>query len=251
MQLSRLQQYSALITCSGDGMYSECVNGLLLRSDQYKLPIGIIPLGTGNSYMHDLNCLDIEQSVMNIIHGNTYSVDINLLHDENQLHLYSINTVGFGIVAESATVAENHRYLGVHRYNVCAIWILLKAISHHLISTYNSTVVSSSKMNLAFANQTQYFGHGLRSCPYAKLNDGLLDVVYLINASRIDMLKLFLLMPTGQHTIHKCVRYQQVEQVTFHDVNQSINVITVDGENVIYQGKLTIKCIPAAIDIFA
>jgi len=43
--------YSGLIVIGGDGTMHEIVNGLLTRPDQEKVPIGLIPAGSGNAFM--------------------------------------------------------------------------------------------------------------------------------------------------------------------------------------------------------
>ena len=47
-----------LCAIGGDGTMHEIINGMLKRDDKKTLPIGLITGGTGNSFMHDLNCLD-------------------------------------------------------------------------------------------------------------------------------------------------------------------------------------------------
>ena len=50
--------YDGFCRIGGDGTLNEAINGLLSRKDRLKFPIGLITGGTGNSFMHDLDCLD-------------------------------------------------------------------------------------------------------------------------------------------------------------------------------------------------
>ena len=50
--------YDGMIVIGGDGTMHEVVNGMLTRSDKKQIPIGLIPGGTGNSFMHDLELMD-------------------------------------------------------------------------------------------------------------------------------------------------------------------------------------------------
>lgn len=277
MSINQLKQYNVIISAGGDGLFSQLVNGLYNRIDQYNdIILALLPLGTGNSLMHDLKCSSVHDAVNNIINGYYKPIDINKLTDDNSLSLYSTNTVGFAIVGETAVVAESHRYLRSARYDICAVWHVLKAMKHSFVTTYNNHtnhkvsnnnkvrptindgingtdtdthIIDSNCVNVAFVNNTQHFGNGLRSAPYAKLDDGYTDLVYLLDASRVDMLKLFSLMPKGQHTNHKRVIYKQCKHVTFTNRLNNIDVITVDGEIVAYKGKLTIECIHNAIKL--
>ena len=53
-----LSGYSGLCAIGGDGTLFEMVNGMLKRKDSQTFPLGLITGGTGNAFMHDLNCLD-------------------------------------------------------------------------------------------------------------------------------------------------------------------------------------------------
>ena len=50
--------YDGFCCIGGDGTLSEVINGQMNRKDLLKFPIGLITGGTGNSFMHDLECLD-------------------------------------------------------------------------------------------------------------------------------------------------------------------------------------------------
>ena len=67
--------YDGFIGIGGDGTLHEITNGMLSRYDKNQIPIGIIPGGTGNSYMHDLGLTDPFQATKSIIKGNTCPVD--------------------------------------------------------------------------------------------------------------------------------------------------------------------------------
>ena len=46
------------------------------RNDAQKIPIGLITGGTGNSFMHDLNCLDPVEAARRIVKGQRRQIDI-------------------------------------------------------------------------------------------------------------------------------------------------------------------------------
>ena len=48
-------KYNGLFMIGGDGTFHEIVTGIMTRKDQKKIPIGIIPGGSGNSFLYDLN----------------------------------------------------------------------------------------------------------------------------------------------------------------------------------------------------
>ena len=54
----------------------ETVNGMLLREDGLKLPVGIIPGGTGNDVSHTVGNRSVEQALQSFIKGDLLKVDL-------------------------------------------------------------------------------------------------------------------------------------------------------------------------------
>jgi diacylglycerol kinase family enzyme len=71
-----IEGYESVAIVGGDGSMHEVINGLFSRPDKKKLPIGLIPAGTGNSLMHDLKCLDPSEASRNIVNGYTRKLDV-------------------------------------------------------------------------------------------------------------------------------------------------------------------------------
>ena len=61
--------YDGLCAIGGDGTMHEIINGMLKRPDKRQLPIGLVTGGTGNSFMHDLDCLDPVNAAKRITTG--------------------------------------------------------------------------------------------------------------------------------------------------------------------------------------
>ncbi len=53
-----IEKFDSLCLVGGDGTMHESINGMYTREDGMRIPVGLIPAGTGNSLMHDFNCLD-------------------------------------------------------------------------------------------------------------------------------------------------------------------------------------------------
>ena len=45
-----MYSYSAILVVGGDGSFHEVFNGMLMRKDRLRLPIGLIPNGSGNDF---------------------------------------------------------------------------------------------------------------------------------------------------------------------------------------------------------
>ena len=54
-----LDKFSALLAVGGDGTLHEVINGLLHRKDQKRVPVGLIPNGSGNDLALSVGIKDI------------------------------------------------------------------------------------------------------------------------------------------------------------------------------------------------
>ncbi|KAL4235928.1 Sphingosine kinase 1 [Mactra antiquata] len=123
-----------IVSVGGDGMFSECVNGLLarLQNDSQidmndpesdivasKIPIGIVPTGSGNylaNYIHRTK--DIETAVLKIILGDHHMSNVVSLHEGRQLKCYASLLMEFGLIGRMMKDCENFRWMGPSRYSV-------------------------------------------------------------------------------------------------------------------------------------
>ena len=68
--------FNGICPIGGDGTMHEIINGMMLREDKSKIPIGLITGGTGNSFMHDLEMLDPIDAAKAVVNGKKQSIDI-------------------------------------------------------------------------------------------------------------------------------------------------------------------------------
>jgi hypothetical protein len=71
-----LEKYSALIACGGDGTLHEVVNGMLAREDEVRVPIGVIPNGSGNGVSCGLAMRDTQLALEGIASRYVAKMDI-------------------------------------------------------------------------------------------------------------------------------------------------------------------------------
>ena len=99
------------IVVGGDGTMHELINGMMTRTDGRKLPIGLITGGTGNSFMHDMDCLDPVNAAKRIVTDRRRSIDIFRCEADGTIY-YGFNIVGWGIPTDANNLAEKLRWMG-------------------------------------------------------------------------------------------------------------------------------------------
>ena len=218
--------YDGLCAIGGDGTMHEVINGMLKREDNATLPIGLLTGGTGNAFMHDINCLDPLESARRIVNGELRPMDIAKVKANREL-FYAFNIIGWGLVTDASSLAEKLRWLGDKRYALAAILEVI--ISKKRIS---KLILDGQEIDEDFVFiigcNTIHTGKAMKIAPLAKLDDGKLDVVIVRKASRVELLKLFPKLFTGEHIKSELVEYKQVE--SFSILPSEKSSITLDGE---------------------
>ena len=218
--------YSGLCAIGGDGTLFEMVNGMLKRKDNRDFPLGLITGGTGNAFMHDLNCLDPVEASQRIIKGDLRSIDIARVETPNNIY-YSFNIIGWGLVADAGYLAESFRLLGGLRYDVASILEVLRGKRRIARLILDDEVIDDDFVFIIACN-TIHTGKAMRIAPNSKFDDGKIDLIIVRKTSKTELLKLFPKLFTGEHVKSKLVEYRQVQKFSIiPDENSSLNI---DGE---------------------
>jgi YegS/Rv2252/BmrU family lipid kinase len=236
--------YDGFCAIGGDGTMHEVVNGMLKRQDGQILPIGLVTGGTGNSFMHDLDCLDPELAAKRILTGRLRPVDIAKVDANGEIY-FGFNIVGWGMPTDINELAEKMRWLGGQRYNIASIIEVLKYKQRlaKLIIDGNTVV---GDFGFILGCNTIHTGKGMKMAPLAQLNDGMIDLIIARKASRTKLLRLFPKLFSGAHVGDPIVEYRQVKE--FSIIPQEDNILNIDGE-MIGSTPIHVSMMPGAINV--
>lgn len=136
-----VQKYSGIVVASGDGLLYEVINGILERSDWRtvvsKMPVGIVPCGSGNglaksiAYVYDepYEPKPIVNATLTCVSGRSAPMDlvrVELLSKGNLTSMYSFLSVGWGIIADIDIESEKLRSIGAQRFTLWSIHRLVR-----------------------------------------------------------------------------------------------------------------------------
>lgn len=241
-----ISEYDGFIGIGGDGTLHEIINGILLRKDNIKIPIGIIPGGSGNSYMHDLNLTDPIQAAKAIIQGKTLAVDTNQIK-VNHIIKYAMNMIGWGLVTDIGNKAEKYRWLGTNRYTILSVIEVFRYKSKFATLLLNGKKIED-EFTFIIACNSIHVGKGMKMAPKAKLNDGLIDLIVI--RSRVSSIRLLQVLPmlfNGNHIDEPEVEYIQTSK--FSLIPKTTDILNIDGE-IMGTTPIEVKVIPKAIEMF-
>ncbi|MGQ0777136.1 MAG: diacylglycerol/lipid kinase family protein [Pseudonocardiales bacterium] len=136
---------------------------------------------------------------------------------------------------------------GPRRYDLAVLAELAALTPRQVLVSAGDTEVVLPATLVAVGNGPQY-GGGLRICPGAELDDGLLDVIVIAAVSRRRLLRVFPRLRTGRH-----VDEPEVTVLRGNTVRIEGNLgwpVYADGEP---QGTLpvTVRCEPGALTVVA
>ena len=236
--------YDGFCCIGGDGTMYEVINGLMTREDRQKFPIGLITGGTGNSFMHDLDCLDPMDAAKRIVKGERRSIDIFSCKANGEQY-YGFNILGWGIPTDANILADKLRWMGSHRYNLSSIVEVLRHKKRFARVAIDGNSIGADFAFIIGCN-TIHTGKGMKMAPLARLNDGLIDLIIVRKVSRLKLLKLFPKVFSGKHIGDPGVDYRQVKQ--FSIIPEEDSQLNLDGE-VLGSTPVEVQVLPNEIEL--
>jgi YegS/Rv2252/BmrU family lipid kinase len=241
-----LTEYDGFIGIGGDGTLHEIINGMLSRSDGNKIPIGIIPGGSGNSYMHDLNLTDPLKAAKAIIQGNTKFLDTARV-EVNHVVKYANNMIGWGLVTDVGKKAEHYRWMGTNRYTILSVMEVFRHKSRSAALIMDNKKIED-EFTFIIACNSMHVGKGMKMAPKARLDDGLIDLIVIrADVSRTRLLQVLPKLFDGSHINEPEVEYYQTSK--FSLIPEMDEILNIDGE-IMGSTPIKVEMIPKAFEMF-
>ena len=245
-QHADLSQYAGVIAAGGDGTLFEVINGYYRNAATVRIPIGVLPVGTGNAFVRDMDLHHHDwQPALDIIKaGRTRKFDVGHFLTAGQTW-YFLNILGLGIVADIGATALKLKALGNVSYTLGSLYHILRLRPYQIRLEIDGQILERENIFVEISN-TRYTANFLMA-PVAKTDDGLLDVTILAPKGRIGLMRSFPKIITGEH-----IHMQEIEtfQASHIRVETSIpKVLTPDGE-LMGTSPLEVNCLKQAIDVF-
>lgn len=239
--------YDGIIAAGGDGTLFEVINGYFANPGSKKIPIGILPVGTGNAFAKDLGLATGKwQEAINVIGLNRpKEVDVGYF-TTNGRDFYFLNILGLGFVSDVTKTAFRLKWLGNISYTLGVLYQAIFLNPHQLWIELDGKRLNRKNIFVEISN-TRYTANFLMA-PEAKIDDGLLDVTLLSNVSRRKLFKAFPKVFTGEH-----VELDEVETFKAKNIKIKTNIpktLTPDGE-IVGESPVEINCLKKAVEIFS
>jgi len=210
-----------LLSVGGDGLF----HLLLQLAVEFKVPLAVAPGGTGNDFYRTLGWFEHELNdyLEQLISAEPTFVDVGVADGE---YFGAVLSSGFdSVVNERANKLKWPK--GPAKYNVAIALEFLKFNPIEFKIFADEKVLEVEAMLIAIGNGQSY-GGGMRVCPNADLNDGLLDIMILHPVSKFEFLKVFPTVYQGTHIEHPQVEVIRAKKIRI----ESAAIAYADGERI-------------------
>lgn len=243
----------ALIVVGGDGMVNLGTN-LVVNS---KVPLGIVPSGTGNDMARGLGIpfdnteaaiealVDALGKPPRVIDAGRITYSDETTGADAVRWFACMVSAGFDSVVNERANRMRHPK-GPSRYTLALVLELvgLKPIAYKLVLDGNE--FETNAMLVSVGNNVS-LGGGMKATPDALLDDGLLDVLVVQPLSRTAFLRIFPRVFKGTHVTDPRVTIHRAKSIR---IESDVAVAYADGERV---GRLpiTIEVAPDALRVLS
>jgi len=243
------QGYRRFIAVGGDGTAHEILNGVFTGRDvTRRISLGLLPLGTGNSFLRDFTKDAVESSMEALIAGRSRPIDlIRLTHSAGEL--YSFNLLSLGFTADVAALTNRaFKPLG-HLGYLLGVFLRVVRLRRGIFALRCDDDAAWDERRclfLTFSN-SKFTGGTMLIAPHADPSDGLIEFVRWGPIGRLGLLRTLPKLYDGTHIQHPLASRRAVRHVEFKS-NAPIDVM-IDGEVATLELH-TLSILPSAVDVY-
>lgn len=241
-----LGQFDGLLAAGGDGTLFEVINGYYQNPSERKIPIGILPVGTGNAFARDLELTNEnwKEAIKIIAARKTRKLDVGKYHTHGQDYYY-LNILGLGFVADVTEIAHKLKLFGNFSYTLGVLYRTL-FLSSDLLSLEIDGQKMERDCTFVEISNTRYTANFLMA-PNARIDDGLLDVTLAKKLGRRRLLQSFPKIFTGEHIFMPEIETYQAKSIKIY--SEKPKVLSPDGE-LIGITPVEIECLEKAVEVY-
>ena len=243
-----LSSYDGVVAAGGDGTLFEVVNGLYTHDAGRRVPLGLLPVGTGNAFARDLGLMpgDWKKGLGIIAAGQVRKVDVGRVETPAE-SFHFLNIIGAGLPVDAMRSAERIKFVGNSAYTLATLWQAMRLKTYAFRISLDGVQVRQESLFVEVSN-TRYTGTSFLIAPSAHLDDGLFDVTLVRKLSRPRLLRLFPTIYKGRHVDFDEVDVRRAREIRLESPEGL--TLAPDGE---FCGTTpaTITCRERDLEIFA
>jgi len=238
--LAAFEGYTAVYAAGGDGTINDVASGLLGG----KVPLGIVPLGTGNGFARGLGIPLDQSSYMEVLLRNkTIKIDAGKLSSH-----FFFSTAGISFDAHIARDFNKRQKSNrsIRMYIVSSVKKYFLTHSEDLTLIIDGKKITRSLFALTIANTSQY-GGGAVIAPHTDPRNGKLTAVLIpkigVFKALLSINKLF------KGSVNKLKELEFIEFKSLKIIREKAGLYHVDGETYKGASHLTVTVLPSSLKV--
>lgn len=243
------QGYRKFLAVGGDGTAHEVINGIFSHGGTTeRVELGLLPMGTGNSFLRDFTDKGAEDSIEALIAGRKRHVDVLRLRHAGGT-IYSFNLISVGFTADVGALTNRMFKPFGHMGYLLGVFVRVAQLKRRGFKMRCDNDMDWDERRCLFLtfNNSKFTGGTMMIAPDADPSDGLIEYVRWGPIGRLGLLKMLPRLYDGTHTKHRLAERRAVTRVEFA-LDAPVDVM-IDGEI------LTLQCeqldiLPAAMDVY-
>ena len=235
------EKADVVVACGGDGTINEVAQGLV----ETQIPLGIIPLGSGNGIARHFKIpLEISKSVQVIKKNKLAKMDVGVVNGH-----YFFGNMGCALESHFIRSYQKNQRHGIWAY-VIAFFDALVSFKHQKIQVeYLDNVREISPFILLVSNANQQ-GYDFSLTPQAESDDGLLDLFWMEKSNVFNKIKFFLYALLKKKLMGKRFDLISLSTLKIRLLDHDDFCVQIDGQNLpIFSNYIEIKVLPKKLNV--
>jgi len=231
-------KYDIVAAVGGDGTVNEVASALVHSN----VPLGIIPIGSGNALARGLEIpMQFKQAIQNLISGQVRKIDVGQMQGR-----YFFATAGAGFEAVVGKQFNEGPIRGPLPYIFCGLHEFLKYEPQDVFLKFDHQVVRKKALLVSIAN-TRQLGNGAIIAPHAAPDDGLLDVCIIDDINILQALFNLPRLFTGLIDNDPYTEFYRASN--FEIIRPQEAPIHLDGETLDGDKNFNVSLLPKALNV--
>lgn len=232
------QWFDIIVAIGGDGTVNEVASALVNTN----VPLGIIPVGSGNGLARGLGIpLRIKQASQTIVEGKVQQIDVGKMQER-----YFFATAGAGFEAVVGKRFNEGIIRGPLPYIFWGFHEFLKYKPQEVVLKFDHQIIRKKALLVVIAN-TRQLGNGAIIAPQAKPDDGLLDVCIIDDINILQVLFKLPSLFTGLIENNPYTKFYRTSNLEI--IRPQAAPIHVDGETLDGDKILNVSLLPNALNV--
>lgn len=201
-----------VFVAGGDGTLNEVVNGLMQAEALDRIPIGLIPLGTGNDFARMLHLSENpEEAIASLYDAREIRADVGLLNGRA-----FINTSGGGFISEVTQALDDRlkSIAGKLAFLIAGGQVVLDYEPVPVRVEVDGQAPFDATPHMFAVCNARQIGGGRLIAPHAEIDDGQLDVCLVDAMPIVEFINLLRKVADGSHLEDERVRYFRAREMT-------------------------------------